>query len=414
MSSSGNRKILLEDGQEFYGSAFGSRENRVCEIVFNTSMVGYQEILSDLSYADQAVVMTYPLIGNYGMAEEDYESEIPAIGALIVRSYNDEPSNFRSRWSLGQVMEEHGIVGISGVDTRALARSIRDYGTRKALLTDAGTPREKGLEILRNTKLRRDAVSRVSCKNRTVYYSFLNEELFSGMPGERSVFSGQGTPRSIQDKSSRGSSVFDGTGSFSGGRSAFGGEGFFSGGRHVVAIDCGMKKNIVRSLYRQGCMVTVVPWNTPAREIRSLHPDGILISNGPGDPTDVPETIGAVRSLLGSYPLFGICLGHQILSLAYGAETYKLKFGHRGGNHPVKNLQTGRIEITSQNHSYAIDEGSLKKTPLEVTHVNLLDRTIEGVACARDGAFGVQYHPESAPGPRDSTYLFDRFLQTLR
>lgn len=414
MSSSGNRKILLEDGQEFYGSAFGSRENRVCEIVFNTSMVGYQEILSDLSYADQAVVMTYPLIGNYGMAEEDYESEIPAIGALIVRSYNDEPSNFRSRWSLGQVMEEHGIVGISGVDTRALARSIRDYGTRKALLTDAGTPREKGLEILRNTKLRRDAVSRVSCKNRTVYYSFLNEELFSGMSGERSVFSGQGTPRSIQDKSSRGSSVFDGTGSFSGGRSAFGGEGFFSGGRHVVAIDCGMKKNIVRSLYRQGCMVTVVPWNTPAREIRSLHPDGILISNGPGDPTDVPETIGAVRSLLGSYPLFGICLGHQILSLAYGAETYKLKFGHRGGNHPVKNLQTGRIEITSQNHSYAIDEGSLKKTPLEVTHVNLLDRTIEGVACARDGAFSVQYHPESAPGPRDSTYLFDRFLQTLR
>lgn len=414
MSSSGNRKILLEDGQEFYGSAFGSREDRVCEIVFNTSMVGYQEILSDLSYADQAVVMTYPLIGNYGMAEEDYESEIPAIGALIVRSYNDEPSNFRSRWSLGQVMEEHGIVGISGVDTRALARSIRDYGTRKALLTDACTPIEKGLEILRNTKLRRDAVSRVSCKNRTVYYSFLNEELFSGMPGERSVFSGQGTPRGIQDKSGMGRSVFDGTGSFSGGRSAFGGEGFFSGGRHVVAIDCGMKKNIVRSLYRQGCMVTVVPWNTPAREIRSLHPDGILISNGPGDPTDVPETIGAVRSLLGSYPLFGICLGHQILSLAYGAETYKLKFGHRGGNHPVKNLQTGRIEITSQNHSYAIDEGSLKKTPLEVTHVNLLDRTIEGVACARDGAFGVQYHPESAPGPRDSTYLFDRFLQTLR
>ena len=161
-------------------------------------------------------------------------------------------------------------------------------------------------------------------------------------------------------------------------------------------------------------MVTVVPWNTPAREIRSLHPDGILISNGPGDPTDVPETIGAVRALLGSYPVFGICLGHQILSLAYGAETYKLKFGHRGGNHPVKNLQTGRIEITSQNHSYAIDEESLQKTPLEVTHVNLLDRTIEGVACARDGAFGVQYHPESAPGPRDSTYLFDRFLQTLR
>lgn len=427
MNSSGNRKILLEDGQEFYGSAFGSREDRVCEIVFNTSMVGYQEILSDLSYADQAVVMTYPLIGNYGTAEEDYESEIPAIGALIVRSYNDEPSNFRSRWSLGQVMEEHGIVGISGVDTRALARSIRDYGTRKALLTDAGTPIEKGLEILRNTKLRQDAVSRVSCKNRTVYYAFSNEELFSGMPGERFASDRQGAPRGIQDNRRMERSAFGGTGSFSGERSSFGGKGSFlggrfasggegsiSGGRHVVAIDCGMKKNIVRSLYRQGCMVTVVPWNTTAREIRSLHPDGILISNGPGDPTDVPETVGAVRALLGSYPVFGICLGHQILSLAYGAETYKLKFGHRGGNHPVKNLQMGRIEITSQNHSYAIDEESLQKTPLEVTHVNLLDRTIEGVACARDGAFGVQYHPESAPGPRDSTYLFDRFLQTLR
>lgn len=183
---------------------------------------------------------------------------------------------------------------------------------------------------------------------------------------------------------------------------------------HVAAIDCGIKRNIIRSLNMLGCHVTIVPWNTGADEIRSLCPDGILISNGPGDPTDVPETIAAVRSLLGSFPVFGICLGHQILSLAYGARTYKLKFGHRGGNHPVKNLATGKIEITSQNHSYAIEEESLPATPLKATHINLLDQTIEGVECAADSAFGVQYHPESAPGPQDSAYLFSKFLKAMR
>lgn len=372
MNKTIDRKIILEDGREFYGYAFGASGNRVCEIVFNTSMAGYQEILSDLSYTDQAVVMTYPLIGNYGMAVEDYESITPSIGALIVREYNDEPSNFRSLKTLGEVMESNGIPGIGGVDTRALTRSIRDYGTRKALITDADMPQAEGLDILRSTILPTNAVSRVSCRD-----PWTSESPLALNPLD-SISSAAGRPL------------------------------------RIAAVDCGMKRNIVRSLNRRGCTVTVLPWNTPADKIRALQPDGILLSNGPGDPTDVPETIAIVRSLIGSFPIFGICLGHQILSLAYGARTYKLKFGHRGGNHPVKNLLTGKIEITSQNHSYAIEEESLANTPLSITHVNLLDGTIEGVECVRDRAFGVQYHPESAPGPQDSAYLFDKFLQIIR
>lgn len=370
MKKRGDRKIILEDGSELYGYGFGSPGDRICELVFNTSMTGYQEILSDPSYTDQAVVMTYPLIGNYGMAADDYETRTPSVSAVIVREYNEEPSNFRSEQTLGQVMEAYGIAGITGIDTRALTRSIRDHGTRRALITDADTPLMWGLAMLRDHPLPTDAVSRVSCREKQVYYHAEN------MIGSN-AFS--------QRKNSR----------------------------HIVALDCGMKANIVRSLLRRGCEVTVVPWNTPAQEIRALRPDGILVSNGPGNPEDVPETIAAVRSLLGTYPVFGICLGHQILSLAYGAKTYKLKFGHRGGNHPVRDLQTGRIEITSQNHSYAVREESLADTPLQATHINLLDRTIEGVSCTADRAFGIQYHPESAPGPRDSDHLFDRFLQLL-
>ena len=359
MNSDYNKKIILEDGQEYYGTAFGSAEEKVLEIVFNTSMVGYQEILSDPSYTDQAVVMTYPLIGNYGMADDDYETKTPTIGALIVHEYNDEPSNFRSTETLGEVMKKYHVVGISGVDTRKLNRSIRDFGSRKALLTDASTSLEEGLEKIRAYKAPTDAVSRAACKQPWE------------SPAETERF-------------------------------------------HVVAIDCGMKQNIVRSLNERGCRVTVVPWNTAADEIRALRPDGVFISNGPGDPTDVPETIETVRALIGACPIFGICLGHQIISLAYGAKTYKLKFGHRGGNHPVKNLLTGRIEITSQNHSYAVDADSLAGTRLTATHVNLLDSTIEGVRCEADRVFSVQYHPESAPGPQDSRYLFDQFIALMQ
>ena len=365
-----DRKLITEDGAEYPGYGFGAVKDVVLELVFNTSPVGYQEILSDPSYTDQAVVMTYPLIGNYGMCADDYETETPTIGALIVREYNGEPSNFRAEESLGSVMARYGIPGISGLDTRKLNRSIRDLGSRKALLTSVSTPLEEGLSIIKNTVLPKDAVARVSSMEIKTYTA----EDF-GLQILRNDTGGI-APR-------------------------------------VVLIDCGAKLNILRSLLARSCQVTVVPWNTDAETILSLEPDGVMLSNGPGDPTDVPETITTVKALIGKLPIFGICLGHQILSLAYGAKTYKLKFGHRGGNHPVRDLLTGRIEITSQNHSYAVDETSLAGTGLSVTHRNILDNTVEGVSCIEDLAFSVQYHPESSPGPQDSTYLFDRFLNYM-
>lgn len=359
MSENYNRKIILEDGSEYYGFAFGDTTDKVCEIVFNTSMVGYQEILSDPSYTYQAVVMTYPLIGNYGICEEDFETNTPTIGGFIVREYNDEPSNFRSRESLSECMKRYNIPGIYGVDTRKITRSIRDLGSRKVLICSAEASLEKGLEILKNTSIPTDAVSKVSTVEIKKY-------------------------KAAEEK------------------------------YHIVAIDCGMKLNILRSLNKRGCSVTVVPWNTDAEKIEELKPDGIFISNGPGDPEDVPEVIETIKKLTGRYPIFGICLGHQIISLAYGAKTYKLKFGHRGGNHPVRNLKTNKIEITSQNHSYAVDKDSVEKTDLSVTHINILDNTVEGVESEKDKVFSVQYHPESAPGPQDSTYLFDRFIKLLK
>ena len=354
-----NKKIVLEDGSVYEGYGFGADSERVCEIVFNTSMVGYQEIVSDPSYTYQMVVMTYPLIGNYGIADDDYETKVPTIGGLIVREYNDMPSNFRYTKTLSEILEENNIPGISGVDTRKLTRSIRDFGSRKVLITDIDTPMDKALEILKNTKLPTDAVSKVSCKKR--WYSRTSNHKFN-----------------------------------------------------VVAVDCGIKLNIIRSLNKRECNVTIVPWNTSAETILGMKPDGVFFSNGPGNPEDVPEVIDLVKQIRGKVPVFGICLGHQLISLAYGAKTYKLKFGHRGGNHPVKNLQTGKIEITSQNHSYAVDTDSLKNTDLELTHVNILDNTVEGVECKRDKIFSVQYHPESAPGPQDSAYLFDKFIKIMK
>lgn len=353
-----DRKLILENGSEYFGVSFGENREKIIEIVFNTSPVGYQEILSDPSYTDQGVVFTYPLIGNYGMADDDYETETPSISAIIVREVNFEPSNFRSTKTLDEVMHQYGIVGISGVDTRKLAREIRNYGSCKAFITDINTTGDKALEILKNTDLPTDAVKRVSRKSIKEY--------------------------PVSDASF-----------------------------HVVAIDCGMKQNIVRELNRRSCRVTVVPFNTDAEEIKALRPDGLFISNGPGNPTDVSETVETVKSLHGFCPVFGICLGHQIIALSYGAKTYKLKFGHRGGNHPVKNLLTDKIEITSQNHSYAVDCDSIKNTPLTVTHINLLDKTAEGIECKKDRVFGVQYHPESAPGPQDSAYLFDKFIKLM-
>lgn len=354
-----NRKIVLEDGSEYYGYGFGANTEKICEIVFNTSMVGYQEIVSDPSYTYQMVVMTYPIIGNYGINDEDFETKKPTIGGLIVRDYTDSPSNFRYTYTLSELLDENDIPGIYGIDTRKLTRSIRDLGSRKVIITSSKTKREDALKKLKEYKIPKDAVSQVSCKKK--WYSRTTNAKFN-----------------------------------------------------IVAIDCGIKLNIVRSLNKHGGNVIVVPYNTTAEEILALKPDGIFISNGPGDPEDVKETINTIKNLIGKKPIFGICLGHQIISLAYGAKTYKLKFGHRGGNHPVKNLKTGKIEITSQNHSYAVNEKSLEKTDLEVTHINLLDNTIEGVECKKDKVFSVQYHPESAPGPQDSGYLFDEFFNMLK
>lgn len=271
MAEMKKRKLVLEDGAEYYGEGFGSERDAVCEIVFNTSMVGYQEIISDPSYTYQAVVMTYPLIGNYGIADEDFETKVPSIGGLIVREYNDLPSNFRYTKTLSEVMEEYKIPGLSGVDTRALTRSIRDFGSRRGIITDADTPKEKALETIAKTPVPHDAVEKVSCKKR--WYSRTANARYN-----------------------------------------------------VVAIDCGIKLNIIRSLNQRGCNVTVMPYNTSAAEVEKMKPDGVFLSNGPGDPEDVIPVIELVKKLRGEYPIFGICLGHQMISLACGAETYKLKF----------------------------------------------------------------------------------------
>ena len=353
-----DRQLILEDGSTYPGMGFGSRKDVVCEIVFNTSCAGYQEILSDPSYTNQAVVMTYPLIGNYGLADEDYESRLIAPGAMIVRDLCENPSNFRSTRSMRDLFEEKGIPGLFGVDTRRLTRSIRDYGSRRGLITDISVPAAEGVRRILDTPVRHDAVAVCSCRRK--WYSRTSNPRF-----------------------------------------------------HVVAVDCGMKLNIVRMLNRNKCNVSIVPYHTGSEEILAMKPDGVFISNGPGDPEDVPEVAKMLKGLRGKIPLFGICLGHQLIALSYGAKTYRLKFGHRGGNHPVKELSTGRIEITSQNHGYAVDEASLEGSGLKVTHVNLLDGTVEGLACEEDKVFCVQYHPESAPGPQDSMHLFERFTDLM-
>lgn len=354
-----NKKIVLENGMEFYGWGFGADKEAINEIVFNTSMAGYQEIISDPSYTDQMVCMTYPLIGNYGMTDEDYETRVPTMGGLIVREYNDLPSNFRYTKTLSEVLVEYDIPAINGVDTRKITRIIRDEGSQKVMICNADVPLEEAVKKVREYVIPTDMVSRVSCKKR--WYSR--------------------TPNHKYD---------------------------------VVAIDCGIKLNIVRKLNEKGCNVTVVPYNTTAAEIMKMNPDGLFLSNGPGNPEDVQPVIEVVKELNGKLPIFGICLGHQMISLALGAKTFKMKFGHRGGNHPVMNMETGKIEITSQNHSYAVDVDSLKDTQLKLTHKNLLDNTAEGVECMEKKIFSVQYHPESAPGPQDSAYLFDKFISLMQ
>ncbi|MDD4422219.1 MAG: glutamine-hydrolyzing carbamoyl-phosphate synthase small subunit [Eubacteriales bacterium] len=353
------RKIVLENGQEFYGEGFGAEREVISELVFNTSMVGYQEVVSDPSYIYQTVVMTYPLIGNYGITDEDFETKNPTIGGIVVREYNDIPSNFRYTKTLSEILEENAIPAISGVDTRMLTRIIRDKGSCKCLITDANTPRNEAISKLDAYIIPTDAVSRVSCKKR--WYSRTANHNYN-----------------------------------------------------VVAVDCGIKLNVIRKLNEKSCNVTIVPYNTGYEEIMDLKPDGVFISNGPGNPVNVRLVIELVKNLRGKLPIFGICLGHLLISLACGAKTFKMKFGHRGGNHPVKNLLTDKIEMTSQNHSYVVDLDSVKGTCLSVTHINLLDNTVEGVQSVEENIFSVQYHPESAPGPQDSVHLFDNFIDMMK
>ena len=354
-----NKKLVIEDGREFSGIGFASDTDSIGELVFNTSVVGYQEILSDPSYAGQIIVMTYPLIGNYGITDEDYETKYPSIGGMIVKEKNDFPSNFRYTKTLEEVLEENGIPAISGLDTRMLTRILRDSQGLRAIITHIDTPTEEAVKKIKETPRPTNLVSTVSCKkrwfSRTTNYKY-----------------------------------------------------------DIVAVDCGMKLNMVRNLNHHGCNVTVVPWNTPVEKILEFNPDGVLISNGPGSPEDVPEVVETIRGLRGKVPIFGICLGHQLIGLAYGAKIISINPGHRGGNHPVKELNSGKVMITSQNHGYAIDRDSLEDTELRLTHINLLDNTVEGMECEKDKVISVQFHPESAPGPQDSIYLFDRFINMIQ
>ncbi len=353
-----NRKLVLEDGSVYPGRGFGAKTERACELFFNTAVVGYQEMMSDPSCTDAIAVMTYPLIGNYGITDEDFETKVPTLGGLVVSEYNDQPSNFRYTKTLSEVLEDYDIPGIEGIDTRALTRHIRDNGVCRAIIVDIDMHTEDALEKIACTPIPHDQVMRVSCRKK--WYS-----------------------RTANHK------------------------------YNVVAVDCGIKTSIIRALNERGCNVTVVPWNTSAAEILGMKPDGVLISNGPGSSDDVKPVVDTVRELRGKVPVFGISLGHLIIAKAYGATTTKLKFGHHGGNHPVKNLETGKIEITSQGHACVVNPESIADT-MTVTHVNVIDNTIEGLACAADRVFSVQYHPESNPGPQDSAYLFDKFIALMK
>jgi len=349
-------RLLLEDGTLFTGKGFGSEGESVGEVVFNTGITGYQEVLSDPSYCGQIVTMTYPLIGNYGIARDDFESIRPFIHGFVVREHEEVPSNWRAQYTIDSLLKEYGVVGISGIDTRMLTRLIRHHGVMKGLITTSNRPVEELLEQLKATPLITDQVSRVSTK--TVF----------GCPGTK---------------------------------------------ERIVLVDFGAKSGIIRDLTKRGCDVVVVPQDATADQIRRLAPDGILLSNGPGDPKDVPHAVKMIAELLGEFPIFGICLGHQLFALACGADSEKLKFGHRGGNHPVKDLISNRCYITSQNHGYTVKDDSIAGTDLIVTHINNNDKTIEGLKHKTHPAFSVQYHPEAAPGPFDSSYLFDDFITMI-
>jgi len=381
--------LALEDGRVFRGVGWGAEGERVGEIVFNTSMMGYQEILTDPSYAGQIVIMTYPLIGNYGVNPDDIESRKPFAEGLIVREFSAVSSNWRSTLTLDQYLKQNGIVGLAEIDTRALVRHIREKGAMRGCLSSVEADEAQLIDRARNSPLMlgRNLVDVVTCQSG---YSWSNAG-FDLPAGQQSL----DPLLAVHDRV---------------GRLRREGERPF----RVVAFDFGIKFYILRYLEAFGCEVTVVPARTPAAEVLAAKPDGVFLSNGPGDPAALTEIVDTVRELVGKVPIFGICLGHQILALALGARTYKLKFGHRGGNQPVRNLQTGKIEITSHNHGFAVDADSLDQTQVELTHINLNDGCLEGFRHRTLPLFSVQYHPEAGPGPHDATYLFEDFIALMR
>ncbi len=387
--------LVLKDGTSFEGISFGYKGeegsfNTIGEVVFNTSMTGYQEILTDPSYKWQMVCMTYPEIGNYGVNFEDLESEVPQVAAMIVKDYNPRPSNFRSKETLSDYLKKNKIPALEKIDTRSLVKHLRDKGAMSGILAigdfdPAKIKREaKKLPTIEGMNLAKE----VSCKKSYSWKEGVWElEKENDDVGANLVFAqnrgGTFKKGRIQDSPLR-----------------------------IIAYDFGIKRNILRNLVHIGFDVTVVPSSTSAKEIFDLNPDGVFLSNGPGDPAAVTDGIENVSQILGKIPTFGICLGHQIMSLALGAKTYKMKFGHRGGNQPVMDLSTGKVEITAQNHGFASDEKSLKGLT-EVTHLNLNDKTVEGLADLKRKFFSVQYHPEASPGPHDSLYLFERFRKMI-
>ena len=372
--------LALADGTVFEGEQFGATGETVGEVVFNTSMTGYQEVLTDPSYKGQIVTMTYPLIGNYGCNEADVESIGPQVEGFVVREYSAYHSNWRSQWSLDTYLADHNIIGIQGIDTRALTRRLRVHGVMNGCLSTEDLNPESLIAKAKawHGLVGWDLVQRVTCPNPYPWQSHSDNNW---------------------DETTKN-------------------HGFLTGNHatavkyRVIALDFGIKYNILRQLTEHGCEVQVVPAQTSAEEILAAAPDGVFLSNGPGDPMPVGYAIETIQGLMGKKPLFGICLGHQLLGLALGGKTFKLKFGHRGANQPVKHLETDKVEITSQNHGFCVDIDSLPNS-VDITHINLNDDTLEGIQHREYPIFSVQYHPEASPGPHDASYLFSRFTEMM-